>query len=84
MLSWYRNYQVDISICGEVAGSIKEIEHTDEIKFGIVFLECFFHPAPFFFIIFSKLNVMFTVNIHNMQVWFKNVQDLFDLRNRCG
>ena len=74
--------QIDVVVDNELVDSFYKIEQADEIELGFPGCEAAFQLEPFCLIFIGDLNVMFVIDIDDMQLGFEEVEDRFDRINR--
>ena len=82
MVSWNRNQQVNVFIGNKRLSSFNQVKRANKIKLRSEFLEHFQQTASFVHELRGKSNVMFTVDVYDMQSWFEKIQYFFYRRIR--
>lgn len=70
--------EVDLVVGDELVDRIHEIEEADEIEIGLPGGEAGFEFDSFRFVFIGDLNVMFMIDVDDMQAGFEQFEDGFD------
>ena len=70
--------EIDLVVGHELVDSLHEIEQANEIELRFPGCETGFQLDPFRLIFIGDLNVMFMIDIDDMQAGFEQVEDRFD------
>ena len=70
--------QVDVVIGNELIDRFHEVEEPDEIEFRLVFSQFCFQLGSFRLVFFRYLDIMFMVDIDDVQTRFEQVEYILD------